>query len=327
MRRRKFITLMGGAAAAWPLAAFAQQTMPVVAFLDGGLPETSLHRVAAFRNGLSEMGYVDGQNVTVEYHWLEGHYDRLPALIADLVRRDVSVITTPGLQVAALAAKAATATIPIVFGVATDPVTLGLVASLARPGGNATGINFFVGEINAKRLGLMHEFLPKAVHFAVLVNPADAISTAATTKAVEEAARTFGLEILFLNASTPTEIDAAFATISRQQSDALFIAADGYFASRASQFAVLAARDRIPASFSTREMVDAGLLMSYGVDFVETFHQIGNYVGRILKGEKPADLPVQQATKFEFAINMRTAKALGLEVPPNVLALADDVIE
>jgi len=327
VRRREFITLLGGASTAWPLVARAQQpAMSVIGFIDSAAAGDFPSRIAAFHAGLGESGFVEGQNVAIDYHGLAGRSERLPAVLADLIQRRVAVIATPW-GPGAIAAKAATATIPIVFGVPSDPVKLGLVASLARPGGNATGINFFVNEIDAKRLGLMHEFFPKAVHFAVLLNPTDTISTAATTQALEEAARSFALDIVFLNASTSAEIDAAFAAVSRQQSDALFIGSDGFFASRASQFAVLAARDRMPASFSTREMVEAGLLMSYGVDFVETFRQVGSYVGRILKGEKPSDLPVQQTTKFEFAINMRTVKALGLAVPPNVLAIADEVVE
>jgi putative ABC transport system substrate-binding protein len=326
MRRREFITLLGGAAA-WPLTASAQPVLPIIGFVHGGAAHAFPGRIAAFRAGLSEAGYVEGQNVLIEYHWLEGHFERLPAVLADLIRRRVAVIATPGSTPASIAAKSATSTIPIVFGVSEDPVALGIVASLARPGGNATGINFFVSEIDTKRFGLMHELLPKATRFAVLVNPADATASAATSKALMEAARTLGLDVVFFNASTPDEIDAAFAVFARERSDALFIAPEGFFASRAVQFATLAARDRMPASFATREMVEAGLLMSYGVNFADTFRQVGNYVGRILKGEKPGDLPVVQPTKFEFVINMRTAKTLGLDVPPMLLARADEVIE
>ena len=296
-------------------------------FIHGGAADALTNRIAAFRAGLSEAGYVEGRNVVVEYHWLEGHFERLPMVLADLIQRRVAVIATPGSTPASIAAKAATTTIPIVFGVGENPVALGIVASLAHPGGNATGINFFVNEIDAKRLGLMHELLPTAKHFAVLVNPADTTSATVTSKALKEAASTLGLEMVLFNASTPIEIDAAFAAIARERSDALFIASEGFFASRASQFATLAVRDRIPASFATSEMVEAGLLMSYGVDLADTFRQVGNYVGRILKGEKPADLPVQQSTTFQFAINMRTVKALGLEVPPMLLSRADEVIE
>ena len=326
MRRREFIALLGGGAA-WPLTASAQPVLPIIGFVHGGAAHAFPGRIAAFRAGLSEAGYVEDQNVLIEYHWLEGHFERLPAVLADLIRRRVAVIATPGSTPASIAAKSATSTIPIVFGVSEDPVALGIVASLARPGGNATGINFFVSEIDTKRFGLMHELLPKATRFAVLVNPADATASAATSKALMEAARTLGLDVVFFNASTPDEIDAAFAVFAHERSDALFIAPEGFFASRAVQFATLAARDRMPASFATREMVEAGLLMSYGVNFADTFRQVGNYVGRVLKGEKPGDLPVVQPTKFEFVINMRTAKTLGLDVPPMLLARADEVIE
>jgi putative ABC transport system substrate-binding protein len=328
MNRRAFISLIGGAAAAWPLAARAQQAaMPVIGFINAGVANASANRVAAFRKGLSEAGYAEGQNVMVEYHWLEGHYDRLPALLADLVRRRVAVIATPGGTEAAVAAKTATATIPIVFGVAQDPVMLGIVASLARPGGNATGINFFNQETDAKRLGLMHELLPKATRFAVLVNPANATPTQATSKAVKEAAGALGIDALFFNASTAAEIDAAFAAFGRERADALFIGGDSLFASRRVQFATLAARDRIPASYVSREMVDAGLLMSYGTVIADVFRQVGIYTGSILKGAKPAELPVLQSSKFEFVINLQTAKALGIEVPNSIQLLADELIE
>jgi putative tryptophan/tyrosine transport system substrate-binding protein len=328
LRRRQFITLLGGAAAAWPLAARAQQAaMPVVAFIHGGAAGAFPGRIAAFRDGVRASGYVDPQNITIEYHWLEGRFERLPGILTDLVRRRVAVIATPGSTPASIAARAATTDIPIVFGVSEDPVALGIVASLARPGGNATGVNFFVNEIDAKRLGLMHELLPKAKRVAVLLNPSDATASAATSKALTEAARTLGLDIVFFNASTSDEIDGAFAAFARERPDALFIAPEGFFASRAAQFVTLAARDRIPASFATREMVEAGLLMSYGVDFADTFRQVGNYVGRILKGERASELPVVQPAKFELVINLRTAKAIGLEIPPTLLARADVVIE
>jgi len=328
MKRREFITLLGGAATAWPLAARAQQAaMPVVAFVTPSERDSFPPRyVAAFRKGLSDTGYIEGQNVSVEYHWLEGRYDRLPALMADLVRRQVAVIATPGGSLAALAAKAATATIPIVFGVAENPVSIGLVASLARPGGNLTGINFFLGEIVAKRLGLLHELVPKAVRIAVLVNPANIASTE-SIRDIPEAARTLGLQVQVLKASTGPEIDAGFSAMVRDRADALFIAPDAFFVSRRVQFATLAARDRVPTSCVNREMVEAGLLMSYGVNIADMFLQVGIYTGSILKGTKPADLPVLQSTKFEFVINLQTAKALGLEVPLPVQQLADEVIE
>ena len=327
MRRREFVTLLGGAAAAWPLAAHAQQAaLPVVAFIRDGSAETNTRNAAAFRKGLNETGYVEGQNVTVEYHWLEGQYDRLPALVADLVRRQVAVIATPG-GVPALAAKAATATIPIIFGVGEDPVKLGLVASLARPGGNATGINFFVQEAVAKRLRLLHELVPKAVRIAVLVNPGNASVAETTVREVQKAAPTMGLQIQILNATTIGEIDAAFATLARERLDALFVAGDAFLISRRVQLATLTARDRIPAAYAVREPVEAGGLMSYGTDIADSFRQLGVYTGSILKGAKPADLPVLQSTKFEFVINLHTARALGIEVPPGVFSIADEVIE
>jgi putative ABC transport system substrate-binding protein len=328
MKRRAFITLIGGAAAAWPLAARAQQpAMPVVGLINLGTPDAMARYVAAFRNALSEAGYVEGQNVTVEYHWLEGQYDRLPALMADLVRRRVAIIATPGGTPAALAAKAATTTIPIVFGVAENPVKMGLVANLARPGGNATGVNFFLGEVVAKRLGLLHDLVPKAVRIAVLVNPANAPTAEATLRDIPEAARAIGLQIQVLNATTTPEIDAAFATIVRDRADALFVAPDAFFAARRGQLATLAARDRVPTSCANREMVEAGLLMSYGTNIADMFRQVGIYTGNILKGDKPAELPVLQSTKFEFVINLQTARALGIEVPNSVQLLADEVIE
>ena len=326
MQRREFITLVGGAAVAWPLAVRAQPAVPVIGFIRDGSADASARQVAAFRKGLNETGYVEGQNVTVEYHWLEGQYDRLPTLMGDLVRRQVAVIATVG-NVTSLAAKAATATIPIVFGIGDDPVKLGLVASLARPGGNATGINFFVQEVVAKRLRLLHELVPKAVRVAVLVNPRNASAAKSTLRGVQEAAPTIGLQTQILNASTIGEIDAAFATLARERPDALFVAGDAFFLDRRVQFATLTARDRIPAAYSVRELVAAGGLMSYGTDIADVFRQVGVYTGSILKGAKPADLPVLQSTKFEFVINLQTARALGIEVPAGAASIADEVIE
>jgi len=327
MNRRDFIAGIGGAAA-WPLSARAQRPAPpVIGFVYGGSFDASAGNVAAFRKGLNETGIIEGQNVAVEYHWLEGQFDRLPALMADLVRNRVAVIVTPGGTAAALAAKAATATIPIVFGVGVDPVKLGLVASLARPGGNATGINFFSFEVDAKRLGLLHQLVPNAVRVAVLVNPANVTNAEATLREVLEAARAIGLQTQVLNASTSREVEAAFTTLGRERPDALFVAGDVFFVSRRVQFATLAARDRIPATYPGRDYVAAGGLMSYGTDIVHMFRQVGVYTGNILKGAKPTDLPVVQSTKFEFVINLQTARALGIEVPAGLLASADEVIE
>jgi putative tryptophan/tyrosine transport system substrate-binding protein len=325
MRRRDFITLVGSAAAI-PLAAHAQQqALPVVAFVRDGSPEANARYVAAFRKGLNESGYVEGQNVTVEYHWLEGQYDRLPALLADLVRRQVAVIATLG-NVTSLAAKAATAAIPIVFAVGEDPVKLGLVASLARPGGNVTGTNFLVQETVAKRFRLLHELVPKAVRVAVLVNPSSS-TTDTTLLGTKEAAAALGLQLQILNASSIGEIDAAFATLARERSDALFVGGDAFFVGRAVQLATLAAHNRIPAAYSQRVQVAAGGLMSYGTDLGDAFRQVGVYTGSALKGAKPADLPVLQSTKFELVINLHTARVLGIEVPPGIMSIADEVIE
>jgi putative ABC transport system substrate-binding protein len=326
--RREFITLLGGAAAAWPLAARAQQpAMPIVGFVSPRSPEDSARLGAAFRKALNETGYIEGQNVMVEYHWLEGQYHRLPALMADLVRRRVAVIATPAFTVAAPAAKAATATIPIVFGVAEDPVKLGLVASFARPGGNATGINFLAAEVVAKRLGLLHDLVPKAVRIAVLVNPANSSTSETTLRDISEAARPLGLQIQILNASTSREIEAAFATQVRDRTEAIFVAPDGFFSSRRVQFATLAAHHRVPVAHALRESVEVGGLMSYGINILDVFRQVGVYTGQILKGAKPSDLPVVQSTKFEFVINAQTARLLGIEVPNALQLLADEVIE
>jgi ABC-type uncharacterized transport system substrate-binding protein len=325
MRRREFITLLGGAAA-WPLAVRAQQpAMPIVGFVNPAARDASAGREAAFRKGLSEIGYVEGQNVIIEYHWLDGQYQSLPSLMSELVRRRVAVIATPGFSAGAQAAKAVTSTIPIVFGVTQDPVTLGLVASLARPESNATGMNYFSGEVAAKRLGLLHDLVPKAIRVALLVNPSNAAETA--LRVVPEAARAIGLQIAVLKASSSREIETAFATLMSERADALFVSNDGFFTSRRVQFATLAAHHRIPASFSVRDFVEAGGLMSYGTDVLEMFRQVGAYTGQILKGAKPADLPVLQSTKFQFVINLQTARALGIEVPNSIQLLADEVIE
>jgi putative tryptophan/tyrosine transport system substrate-binding protein len=328
MRRRELIGLLGGAAASWPLTARAQQpTMPIVGFVSGRSAEDSVRIAGGFRKGLNEAGYAEGQNVAVEYHWLNGQYDQLPSLMADLVRRNVAVIVTPGSNPASLAAKAATTTIPIVFGVGADAVQLGLVASLARPGGNATGINFLVADVAAKRLGLLHDLVPKAVRIAVLVNPTNASTAEAALRDVPEAARAIGLQIAVLNASTSREIEAVFATLVRDRTDALFVIPDAFFISRRVQFATLEARHGIAAAHSIREEVEAGTLMCYGTDTLEMYRQVGVYAGQILKGAKPADLPVSQSTKFEFVINLQTARALGIEVPNSLQLLADEVIE
>jgi ABC-type uncharacterized transport system substrate-binding protein len=327
LKRRGFITLLGGVAA-WPLAARAQQpAMPVVAFLNGSTADASASNAAAFRKGLSEAGIAEGRNVAVEYHWMQGRYDRVPALVADLVRRQVAVIASPGFPPGALAAKAATTTIPVVFGVGDDPVKLGLVASLARPGGNVTGINFFVHELVAKRLGLLREFVPKAVRIAVLVNPGNAAAAEATFKEAREVAPALGMQILPFSASTIGEIEAAFAAIVRERADAVLMGGDSFLFSQRGLVVMLAMRDRLPTISAGSEFAQAGGLMAYGTSVPDMFRQVGIYVGSIVKGAKPADLPVLQSTRFEFVINLQTARALGLEVPPTLLASADAVIE
>jgi ABC-type uncharacterized transport system substrate-binding protein len=327
MRRREFLGVLGGVATTWPLVAHAQQpAMPVVGVLDAASVDREQY-LAPFLKGLAEAGYMEGQNVVLEYRSAEGHYDRLPELAVDLVRRRVSVIAVPSGTPAALAAKGATSTIPIVFGVGDDPVKLGLVASLARPGGNATGFNFVIGELLAKRLGVLHELVPGAGRVALLVNPADAQRTETVLRDVEAAAHNIGLQIRVFNASTIEEIDEAFATLVRGRADALLVSPDGFFNRRRVQLAVLAARHAIPAAYGVRDYVQAGGLISYGTSLAASRYQVGSYAGRILNGTKPADLPVLQPTKFELAINLSTAKALGLSVPPSLLARADEVIE
>ena len=326
LKRREFITLLGGAAAAWPLAARAQQSaMPVIGFLHPASPDTYTDRLRAFRQGLKEVGFVEGENVAIEYRWAENQFDRLPALATELVRRPVAVIVTTGGPVPALAAKSASPTVPIIFAV--HPVRLGLVASLARPGGNATGINFFSDELTAKRLELLRELVPAATRVAVLVNPANAAATPTMLPNVEAAARAMGLQIQVVNANTSGEIDAAFATLTRVRPDALFVTGGPFLLSRRVQLALLAARHAVPASYGSREYVEFGGLMSYGTSLTDVLRQVGVYAGRILKGAKPADLPVMQAVKFELVINQLAARAIDLTVPPTLLARADEVIE
>jgi len=327
MRRRDLITLLGGAAA-WPLAARAQQSaLPVIGFLNSSSLDTYSHLLRAFRQGLKDDGYVEGENVTIDYRWADGQLDRLPALAGELARRQVTTIVATGGAHSALAAKAATTTIPIVFVVGEDPVRLGLVASLARPGGNMTGINFFVYELAAKRLSLLRELVPAATRVTVLVNPANAAQTEATLKDVEVAARAIGLRIEIVNASTSREIDGAFAGLARDRADALFVLPDPFFIMRRFQIVQLAARHAIPATYPVRDFAEPGGLMSYGTNTVDAWRQAGVYTGRILKGAKPADLPVVQSSKFELVINAQTARMLGITVPPSLLAIADEVIE
>jgi len=325
IRRREFITLLGSSVAAWPITARTQQTaMPVIGFLDVSFAAERTEFIAAFRLGLADGGYVEGQNVTIEYRWAEGRYDRLPELAADLVRRRVSVIATPGTTAAALAAKAATATIPIAFGVAGDPVKLGLAARLDRPGGNATGFNFFTIELVAKRMQLLRELLPAAKRIGLLTNPTDLINESAL-RDVEAAA--VGQQILVFEATTGREIDAAFEALMGEKVEALFVTGGGFFGARRVQLAILAARYGVPAIYSIRHFVEAGGLMSYGTNYADMCRQVGLYAARILKGANPMDLPVMQATRFELVINLNTARALRLDVPPTLLAIADAVIE
>jgi putative tryptophan/tyrosine transport system substrate-binding protein len=327
MIRRQFITLLGGAAA-WPLAARAQQpAMPVIGFLNTQSPEGYAERLRGFRQGLREAGFVEGENVAIEYRWAEGQLDRLPALAADLVRRPVAVIAALGNANHAVVARAATKTIPIVFIVAEDPVRLGLVVSLARPGGNLTGINFFTAELTTKRLELLRELVPSMTRVAVLINPANAALTEPALKDVQAAARTMGLQIHLHNASTSREINAAFARLEVERPHALFIGPDALYVSRRVQLTQLAARYVVPAAYSVRDFAEAGGLLSYGSHIREAWRQVGVYTGRVLKGAKPADLPVVQASKFELVINAETARMLGVTVPPSLLAIADEVIE
>ena len=328
MRRREFLGALSSAAAAWPFAARAQQPeIPVIGFLYPTSFETEADRVRAFRQGLKDSDYVEGENVTIEYRWANNQIDRLPGLAAELARRRVAVIAATGGRPVVLAAKAATTTIPIVFLIGEDPVNLGLVTSLARPGGNLTGINFFAVELAAKRLELLRELVPGTTRVAVLVNPANAANTEATVRDVEAAARTMGLQIRVINANTNREIDAAFATFIREPPDALFVSSGPLFTSRRVQLALLAGRYGIPAIYAGRQNAEAGGLMSYGASLTDAIRQVGVFTGRILKGAKPQDMPVVQATKFELVINIQSARILGITVPQTLLSRADEVIE
>jgi ABC-type uncharacterized transport system substrate-binding protein len=326
--RREFITLVGGAAAVWPLAARAQQSaMPVIGLLDHRSPEALADRLRGFREGLRDAGLVEGQSVSIEYRWGDNKMDRVPELAADLVRRQVAVIASTGGIPSTFAAKAATTTIPVVFVVSEDPVSLGLVTSLARPGGNLTGINFVSAELTAKRLELLRELVPTIARVAVLVNPANVANTESTLRDVDVAARAIGLQIQVLNARTIAEINAAFATFGRERPDALFVGLDAFLNSRRTQLVNLAARHALPSSYGVRDFAEAGGLMSYGASIVDAWRQVGSYAGRIVKGAKPADLPVVQSSKFELVINVQTARMLDLTVPDKLLAAADEVIE
>ena len=327
MRRREFITLLGASAATWPLAARAQQrSQPLIGFLDTRSPDELADRLRAFREGLKEAGYVEGENVTILYRWADNKIDRMPALAADLVRRRVAALVAPT-TAAALTAKAASNTIPTIFSVGSDPVALGLVSSLNRPGGNATGVNSFLNELVEKRLELLREFVPNANYVAVLVNPTNVALAETMRRDAEAAAGPLALRIKLFNAATGDEIHAAFEQIALERPDALFLGSDPFFLPRRVQLATLATRHGLPTSFSARYGPEVGGLMSYGTNINDSMHQVGIYTGRVLKGEKPAGLPIVQATRFELVINLSTAKALGLKVPANLLAIADEVIE
>ena len=327
MRRREFIAGLGGAAAAWPVVTHAQKAMPVIGFLHAASLDAYTNRLLAFHRGLKEAGYAEGENVTIEYRWAGDQMDRLPAMAADLARRQIAVIVASPSPVTVLAAKAATNTIPIVFLVSDDPVKIGLVASLARPGGNLTGVNFFNLELAAKRLEVLHALLPTATRIAVLVNPANPGNAESTSQATDTAGRAIGLKIQIVHASTGREIDAVFAAMARERPDALFVGGDSLFNTRRQQLALLAARYAIPASYSSRVYPESGGLMSYGTDVTDANRQLGVYAGRVLKGEMPANMPVIQSTKFELVINMQTARILGIAVPQSLQVAADVLIE
>jgi putative ABC transport system substrate-binding protein len=327
MKRRDFILALGGAVA-WPLTARAQQAaVPVVGHLNPQSPDGATGRLRGFRQGLKEAGYVEGENLAIEYRWAEGQFDRLPALAAEVVRRQVSVIVATGGPASPMAAKAATTTIPIVFLASEDPVRLGLVASLARPGGNLTGINFLNSELAAKRLELLRELVPRAARVAVLVNPANATTAESQLREAQAAARAMGMQVQVLNASTSREINSAFASLARERPDALFVGGDGFFLSRHVQMVNLASRYAVPATYAERPFAEAGGLMSYGTSVTDAWRQVGVYAGRVLKGARPADLPVVQSSKFELVINAETARMLDLTIPSTLLSVADEVIE
>ena len=327
MKRREFLGTLG-AASVWPLVARAQQpAMPVIGYLNAYSPDGQSERLRGFRQGLAETGYVEGVSVAIEYRWAEDQFDRLPELAAELARREVAMIAATGSLLSALAAKAATTTIPIVFLVAEDPVRVGLVTSFARPGGNLTGINFLSAELVAKRLELTRELVPGMAHVAVLVNPANALNSETTLRDAQAAARAIGLQIQVINAGSSREINAAFANLARERPDALFVGGEGFFNNRRVQLVNLASRHALPATYADRVFPEIGGLMSYGTNIIDAYRQLGSYAGRVLKGTKPADLPVVQASKFELVINAETARMLGLTVPPSLLAIADEVIE
>src|SRR3984893_10473179 len=327
MRRREFITLIGGAAATWPLAARAQQSaVPVIGYMDTASASTTAHLVEAFRRGFTAAGYDEGRNVAIEYRWADGDYDKLPALAAELVRLQVAVIATINTPTI-LAAKAATQTIPIIFGVGVDPVKFGLVASLDRPGGNLTGVTQLNVELEAKQVQLLHELVPAARSMALLVNPTSVAYSEAATESAQSAARILGVRLLVLNASTESDIEAAFATLVEERAGSLLVSGDSFLVSKRDELVALAARNAVPALYPRREFTDIGGLVSYGPGLPEVYYQVGDYTGRILKGAQPADLPVQQSTRFELVINAKTAKALGIEVPISIQMLASEVIE